>query len=260
MPNAPGPVNGRTPDPTAGYRLPLPSYAQAMVNQLAATAPDVRTQSCPQNIKYVPNPWQNYIVDGLRKIDTRWGYNAKPNRSASDNGGQPVVAAGDEITYHWGVGSDQGSTEVYSIDILGGHCGSTPAITWRDFTGEEPVIWTGAGRFWTQAARLAAGGWAAVASQQVRLMGRGGANRSGPLCCCGVTGSDGLATRWRPALVVDASLAAEFAFQHPLVFLTARRLTLFELICVAQVGRLICAASPGSASASPDARRPAAAI
>jgi hypothetical protein len=146
-PNPPSPVNGRTPDPPAGYRLPLPSYAQAMVQQLAATAPDMRTQSCPRGLKYVNDPWQDYIVDGLRKMDSRWGYNAKPNRTAADNNGVAVVAAGDEITYHWGIGPDQGSTEVYSIDILAGHCGSTPSLTWRDFTGEEPVIWTGAGRF-----------------------------------------------------------------------------------------------------------------
>ena len=141
------PVNGRTPDPPDGYRLPLPSYAQAMVEQLSATAPDMRTQSCPRGIKYVNNPWQDSIVDGLRRMDSRWGYNAKPNRAAGDNGGQPVVAAGDEITYHWGAGSDQGSSQVYSIDILQSHCGTNPSLTWRDFTGEEPVIWTSAGRF-----------------------------------------------------------------------------------------------------------------
>jgi hypothetical protein len=148
-PVAPGswsPINGRTPDPPSGYRLPLPSNAQALVEQLAASAPDMRTQSCPRGIKYVNNPWQDHIIDGLRRIDSRWGYNAKPNRTANDNGGVPVVAAGDEITYHWGAGRDQGSTEVYSIDILASHCG-TPSLTWRDFTGEEPAVWTGAGRF-----------------------------------------------------------------------------------------------------------------
>ncbi len=142
------PVNGRTPDPPAGFRLPLPSYAQAKVFELAAARPDLlRNQSCPTGVKYVNNPWQDFIIDELRKIDTRWGYNAKPNRTAADNGGVPVVAAGDEITYHWGAGRDQGSTEVYAIDILQSHCGSNPVVTWRDFTGEEPVIWTGAGRF-----------------------------------------------------------------------------------------------------------------
>lgn len=148
MPNPPSPVNGRTPDPTPGFRLPLPSYAQARVFELAAARPDLlRNQSCPTGVKYVNNPWQDYIIDELRKIDTRWGYNAKPNRTAADNGGVPVVAAGDEITYHWGAGRSQGSTEVYSIDILVAHCGTNPSVTWRDFTGEEPVIWTGAGRF-----------------------------------------------------------------------------------------------------------------
>jgi hypothetical protein len=142
------PVNGRTPDPPAGFRLPLPSYAQSMVAQLAAARPDfLISQSCPRGIKYVNSPWQDYIIDELRKLDTRWGYNAKPNRTAADNGGVAVVAAGDEITYHWGPGADQGSTEIYSIDILQSHCGTNPSVTWRDFTGEEPVRWTGAGRF-----------------------------------------------------------------------------------------------------------------
>ena len=27
------------------------------------------------------------------------------------------------------------------------HCGDRPEITWRHFTGEEPGIWTGDGRF-----------------------------------------------------------------------------------------------------------------
>jgi hypothetical protein len=95
----------------------------------------------------VTNPWLDFMVDELRKIDTRFGYNAKPNRTAADNEGVPVVAAGDEITYHYGPGRDEGATDVYSIDILLGHCGPTPSLTYRDFTGEEPVRWTGAGRF-----------------------------------------------------------------------------------------------------------------
>jgi len=82
----------------------------------------------------------------LRTLDTRWGYNGKPTRTPADNGGNPVVAAGDEIAYHYGSGPDQGSTDVYLIDILLGHCGPTPSVTFRHFTGEEPGFWTGAGR------------------------------------------------------------------------------------------------------------------
>ena len=59
----------------------------------------------------------------------------------------PVIAAGDEAAYHWGGGPDQGSPDVHLVDMLIGHCGDAPSLTWRVFTGEEPGFWTGAGRF-----------------------------------------------------------------------------------------------------------------
>jgi hypothetical protein len=137
----------RTPDPAAGQRIPMPDI-RATIEQLAAARPDLMTQqSCPRGLKYVTNPWLDYMVDELRKLDTRWGYNAKPNRNASDNSGVPVVAAGDEIAYHFSAGPDEGATDVYLIDILLGHCGPNPSVTFRVFTGEEPGRWTGAGRF-----------------------------------------------------------------------------------------------------------------
>lgn len=137
----------RTADPPPGQRLPMPDV-QAFIFQAANARPDLLlTQSCPRNLKYVTNPWLDYIIDQLRTLDTRWGYNGKPNRSAADNSGVPVVAAGDEIAYHFGAGPDEGSPDVYLIDILIGHCGPTPTLGYRVFTGEEPGRWTGAGRF-----------------------------------------------------------------------------------------------------------------
>ena len=103
--------------------------------------------SCPRGLKYVNNPWQDRVIDAFRQRDTRWGYNGKPTRTAADNNGVPVVAAGDEAAYHYSGGPDQGSPEVHLVDMLGGHCGAAPTITWRVFTGEEPGFWTGAGRF-----------------------------------------------------------------------------------------------------------------
>lgn len=138
----------RAPDPVGGARLPLPNV-RTLVEQLSAARPELIGQSCPGDprVKYRNNPWLDYIVDELRKQDTRWGYNTKPTRGAGDNGGQPVIAAGDEIAYNYGSGPDEGSRNVYLIDVLAGHCGPTPSVTWRDFTGEEPGIWTGLGRF-----------------------------------------------------------------------------------------------------------------
>lgn len=135
----------RTPDPPAGQRLPLPDV-RAFIAQKNAERPELMAQSCPGNVKYRNNPWLDYIVDELRKVDTRWGYNAKPTRGPADNGGLPVIAAGDELAYNYGPGPDQGSTNVHLVDILLSHCG-TPSLTWRVFTGEEPGIWTSLGRF-----------------------------------------------------------------------------------------------------------------
>jgi hypothetical protein len=130
----------RPADPAPGQRLPLPDMFSVL--QRFSNASD----SCPRGIKYVNNPWQDRVIDAFRLIDTRWGYNGKPTRTAADNNGVPVVAAGDEAAYHYGAGPDQGSPDVHLVDLLVSHCGS-PTIGWRVFTGEEPGFWTGAGRF-----------------------------------------------------------------------------------------------------------------
>ena len=45
------------------------------------------------------------------------------------------------------------AADLYAVDMLVAHCGDkssppvAPSLTWRVFTGEEPVRWTGAGRF-----------------------------------------------------------------------------------------------------------------
>lgn len=139
-------VVNRTEDPVPGQRLPLPDV-RGFIQDANARRPELLAQSCPGGVKYANNPWLDYIIDQLRTVDTRWGYNGKPTRTAADNGGRPVIAAGDEIAYHYGGGPDQGSPDVYLIDILESHCTSTPRLTYRVFTGEEPGIWTGAGRF-----------------------------------------------------------------------------------------------------------------
>ena len=135
----------RTTDPPAGQRLPVPDV-QSFIFQTANARLDLLARSCPNGRKYENNPWLDYMVDALRTLDTRWGYNGKPTRTAGDNNGFPVIAAGDEIAYHFGRGSDQNSPDVYLIDILIGHCGDNPSLTFRNFTGEEPGFWTGANR------------------------------------------------------------------------------------------------------------------
>jgi hypothetical protein len=140
----------RVADPEPGTALGMPDVA-ALVARIHNENPGLINQSCPRGLKYENNPWQDRIIDRLRQYDTRFGYNGKPTKTTADNGGFPVIAAGDEITFFAGAGTAQGSRAVYAIDMLFSHCAgptdNPPQLYWRDFTGQEDAFWTGAGRF-----------------------------------------------------------------------------------------------------------------
>ena len=93
----------RTPDPAPGVRLPLPDI---MASWRGSRTRAIRARAASSDVN---NPWQDRVIDAFRQIDTRWGYNGKPTRTAADNNGVPVVAAGDEAAYHYSGGPDQGS-------------------------------------------------------------------------------------------------------------------------------------------------------
>jgi len=144
----PGPGNGvplgnggRTPDPPSGGRLPLPDMS-AVVQAVARAHPGALQNSCQSG----GGTWQfmDILVDTLRTYDTRWGYNGKR--------GNTNDPSHDVVDYHYGPGADQGSTDVYIIDVIGGHCGSNPVASWSDNTGitiSSGTIgrWTSRGRF-----------------------------------------------------------------------------------------------------------------
>jgi hypothetical protein len=143
---APSNTPAFTPNPSGGGRLPLP-FVVDVIQQFSAANPGLLQASCPNpNSKYTLNPFINALVDHLRTIDQRFGYNSKPTRGPADNGGQPVVVAGDEIAYHFGADAPEGSPNTYLIDVIFGHCG-TPSLTYRNFSFQEFGKWTGAGRF-----------------------------------------------------------------------------------------------------------------
>jgi hypothetical protein len=139
--------SGRVADPAPGTLLGLPQIEQ-LLERIHNENPGLLAQSCPDpNRKYINNQWLDRMIDRLREYDRRFGYNKKPTRGPADNGGFPVIAAGDEITFFAGSGPAEGSRDVFAIDILFGHCGPNPSLTYRDFTGEEEAIWTSLGRF-----------------------------------------------------------------------------------------------------------------
>jgi hypothetical protein len=117
-PSGPGP---RTPDPAPGAILPLPGYGPSVANQVAAAYPGALRNSCGNN------EWLFRLVYALRQIDTRWGLNWKR--------GHVGDMSQDVVTYNFGPGSDEGTTNVYIIDVISAHCGSNPGPAWQDVTG-----------------------------------------------------------------------------------------------------------------------------
>ncbi len=140
-PTAP-PQNGqRTPNPTSG-RLPLPGYGASVVSDVAAQYPSALRNSCQEH----GGTWEfmDRLVDRLRTFDSRWGYNWKRG-----NVGDPSM---DVVDYNFGSQRDEGTTDVYIIDVIGGHCGNSPSPAWvdqTDVTRSQGTIgrWTGRGRF-----------------------------------------------------------------------------------------------------------------
>jgi hypothetical protein len=127
-PSGGGGVPSGVPTGSGGRAAPggaLPSYGAGVVQAVARANPGALQNSCQEH----GGSWQflDMVVDTLRTYDTRWGYNGKRG-----NANDPSL---DVVTYNYGSGADQGSTQVYIIDVIGGHCGSTPSPSWNDVTG-----------------------------------------------------------------------------------------------------------------------------
>ena len=116
----PAPTGNRTPDPPPGQRLPLPAYGASIVSQMAAAFPGALRNSCGNH------EWLLRLVYQLRQIDTRWGFNWKRGNFGD--------LSEDVVNYHFGPGADENSTDVYVIDVIGGHCGGNPGPNWQDQT------------------------------------------------------------------------------------------------------------------------------
>lgn len=121
--SGPNPNGFRTPDPPSGQRLPLPNMAHIVVQVAAANPADLRHSCQPEGGSW---NFMDKLVDTLQAIDLRWGYNGKRG-----NSNDPSL---DIVDYHYGAGPSEGSTQVYIMDTIGGHCGSNPTPIWVNQT------------------------------------------------------------------------------------------------------------------------------
>jgi hypothetical protein len=133
----------RAPDPPPGGKVPFPGWAFSIVAQVFAQRPDLLHRSCQEH----GGSWEflDLVVDTLRLEDSRFGYNCK--RGNCNDPSQDIVA------YDYGSGpQEEGTPEVYIIDVMLQHCGANPSPAWIDQTGitiSSGTIgrWTSRGRF-----------------------------------------------------------------------------------------------------------------
>jgi hypothetical protein len=136
-----GPIStgARTPNPPPGVRLPEPVRFHVVL-AVANQYPHFLFNSCQEH----GGTWDfmDTLVDTLRIEDTRWGYAWKRGVV-----GDPLQ---DLVAYNWSGDPDEGTRNIYTIDVLLGHCGSAPTPTWINTQpGGGPGLsaWTGRGRF-----------------------------------------------------------------------------------------------------------------
>lgn len=123
------PPGYRTPNPPPGGVLPLPDRS-GLVSAMGSQYRGDLLNSCGNNT------WLFRVVSELRRTDTRWGLNWKRAR--------PGDMSQDAVTYNWGAEPDEGTLNVYVIDVIGSHCGANPTAAWIDQTvlGSTGAMWT----------------------------------------------------------------------------------------------------------------------
>ena len=124
----------RTPDPAPGQLLPMPSYANAVVQDIARRyAGDLAAHSgpaCKSN-----NTWLFKLIRELRKYDSRWGMNWK-------RGWVDTTFSTDVVTYNGTAGPDATAQQVYLSDVLSAECeANVPVFNWQVITQNTWNVW-----------------------------------------------------------------------------------------------------------------------
>jgi len=135
----------RAQNPLPGQRLPLPDLSNVAYAIGNAYRGDLRASCVGSGGN---NVWLYRLVQALRQHDTRWGLNWKRGNRGD--------MSQDAVTYNFSADADEGTTNVYIIDVISDHCGGNPQAAWIDNT--EATRQAGTIGRWTLQPYIAAGG------------------------------------------------------------------------------------------------------
>jgi len=126
--SSPG-TSPRAPDPPPGQLLPIPSYAQGVVFEMARVYAGPLSRACKNNHEFL-----FLLLRELRRYDSRWGLNWK-------RGDVGQGMSSDIVSYNPTHLPDEGNGQVYIFDVIGAECeGNYPS-----FGNATPVTWSARG-------------------------------------------------------------------------------------------------------------------
>ena len=118
--DAASPATGpRSPNPAPGQLISRSSlgYANGIAAQVASQYRGELLNSCRETGG--DNTFMYRLVQALRRVDTRWGMN--------DKRGQRGDMSQDIVTFNPTDRPDNGESQIYLFDAIGGHCGPNPS-------------------------------------------------------------------------------------------------------------------------------------
>lgn len=139
-PTPPTPPSPPTPLPPGGNPVPIPTTAQAVAANYAATAGAALVASCQTTQGEAAWQYLDGLLVTLRANDARWGYVCRAGNCAD--------LSGDVIAY-LGSGAPPiaGARGTWGVDVISGHCGPTPMTTWNVLGYDAQGVWGTRGRF-----------------------------------------------------------------------------------------------------------------
>ena len=135
----------RTPDPASGTRLPLPNHFHIVLEVIDKNPGILSNQRSCQEEEF-GGTTSRLGVHGQGRRRASPGRHALGIQLEARHRRRSVV---DVIAYNYSAEPDEGTSRIWALDIVGGHCGGGAVAVWSNITGVggSPAAWASRGRW-----------------------------------------------------------------------------------------------------------------